>query len=1706
MLGDAISVTVDTKGVEGDRFDDLTIIRTSGRRSRVQIKHTTQDRQLSQATFTGDARSLRLDLVIDSALKDLKGHGDTTYATLVRDREPDGDLSKVLLPVAAEASEDAVPGFLTRRYRFDPEKLRAGQPWSGLVARFTDAELSDVCSRLTVHTAGPASSLDLRDPGAAEAVLLRRVGEELGAGRPPNTHRLPEDVAAALIQAGTAHRVGDGTVLRDTLVPRIGLTIDFGAVSEGSPIEPAVAVSRLEAVATIHDAVARTAPAGGRLLLVGGPGIGKSWLCQELAEQCRADGSLVARHHCWLGSDDADRSRRVSAEVVIGSLLRQLEEQAPEVFTQLRPRFEASVEGLGKVLDALQQVDDSRDVILVVDGLDHVDRVVGQAAAGSAVIKDPARSLVDDLARVRLPAGACLIIASQSGAHLNDAEPAEPPLQAPPLDRVGIADLAERHGLFTGATADLETQAQIVDLLESRSAGNALYATYLCRHALAAPADQGQLDAPGATDGVVARLQLVPDSAQDLDAYYAHLSAGFDGTQQLAIGILAVCDFAVTEAELAEIVPEVEPTLRSALATLGPVLDSVPGLGGLKVHHESFARFLLRDKSREWLDLMRSKVVLWLEAQGVFADARAFRHLPTLLAQLERYEELCHWTDPTFVVNAIAALQPPQAIRDWIAVLARAAQTRRDWPTLIRCLHLRNAVERYDFESLPDSVMSYSDVVVSLLGAQAVAERLVYNGQTTFPARWGLRLCAAVDTAGVAAPWKAYLQAWERERGQDNTSYGTEENARLDLAVQLGALRLRAQERASSDVDVERLAEHLDTVDDRIPFSALVGVLVSGLAPTPMLRATSLMTDDRRAASTLLVLADLPAEAAGIGLTPKELATAARERTPDANLAEYLRHGVDPDLVRSGLGPDGLPEQLLLATQTILGPGHTPNPGAVRRWLSLLTLAHALDPSLPLSIVNQVSGVGFYRAWLRFVVATVGLQRDVAAGTTSGEAASSAVVLALAALADEASPFVGSPRACDLHSIHFLIHQTVFDAVRVLNRDDVAIALEHLVTIGDGTTTSLMGLAESGPLAMNDLLDLLARAATAVGREPVYALVRELRDRRSDAQSQYSVMADFELGIARICVAAGDAEQAADCWTRACLLLAAYGGHKDPTLDDLLGPLDDLLAQDAPATRQRLGQLRDLAYLVAQHTDGRSTSHYPLTWWKFAARIDPIAAATGACDLRLQRPGYDDARADAAAKALLRQQIGGADAVALAALRLSVGAQSRDPDIDAELLARLEATAGASDGVADVFVAVANNIAADYDGQPLTYASDQNTSVATPELMYAVTRLGGSVFATRQPRDTTRSDSSRWSTSPEPAKAVESVFSGKRPHLSDGPSGAVEAMRDYASAQGFETPAGPRWDREGLAMAIGWRIVEVALADGVEAGLLLVDDLGQELPTFSGTEVMADIGEGLALRLDWAPEVLAPLASSALVHAFTKIRGGGGWQTFAGRDRIDLWTTAHSLDPIVAEERLAAAVADTIVRPTYQTYGVTESVICALAAVAPGQERALECWDAAFHMMSLRLPGEPQTGGHEHQPTPAPDAQPEVDKLLARLAATGVCRPMRTDIRSSLLALALLCHCRPELAQDVLCNVLESDLDAGRCTWILEVLRNHLITDLSEPLKDVLARLAVSPHLSVRVVAAQCLDQAGLPSPEPPVIEADPQIRAALTRRAGGGA
>src|SRR5207302_7764959 len=105
-----------------------TTVDATGHRERAQFKHTeNEDQPLTLATFTGDARGLRLDRLVATALADREGPGrrakDSSFRLVLRDNPP---VDPRLLAVLRPANPDPGPyltGMVTLRMRFDADAL-----------------------------------------------------------------------------------------------------------------------------------------------------------------------------------------------------------------------------------------------------------------------------------------------------------------------------------------------------------------------------------------------------------------------------------------------------------------------------------------------------------------------------------------------------------------------------------------------------------------------------------------------------------------------------------------------------------------------------------------------------------------------------------------------------------------------------------------------------------------------------------------------------------------------------------------------------------------------------------------------------------------------------------------------------------------------------------------------------------------------------------------------------------------------------------------------------------------------------------------------------------------------------------------------------------------------------------------------------------------------------------------------------------------------------------------------------------------------------------------------------------------------------------------------------------------------------------------------------------------------------------------------
>ena len=431
---------VDKKLLADDRFDDLEVS-SGGHRRRTQVKwHVTEGRHLELQDLTTDRIRTRIDALVSTYAGD-PAPADEYRLTLTYGAPTDEELADCLV-----LDEDTYPllrRVTTQRYRVDPSLAwPVGQEplWSPLRKDAIERDVfSDFCSRFVVETGLPRMSMDLRDPGPLEQVLLQKLKDDIGVGLWPNRNHEPIGAAASLIVAVTSARSASQTLTPADVLHVLGIRTDYGRVAQRFPVNDRVQVKRSD---TLED-LSRRAEDTDRLVVVGPPGSGKSWALTEFAERARAEGHLVATHYCYLDLDDDERQLRTEAETMFGSLVAELLDAAPDLAEAQYPRYTAGPEVLERLARAALERDPSRRIFLIVDGLDHISRV----RPSSVRARGASTEVATELAMLDLPSAATLVVGSQPGSHLEPLLDGREPWELPRWSHTDVTALAKNLGL-----------------------------------------------------------------------------------------------------------------------------------------------------------------------------------------------------------------------------------------------------------------------------------------------------------------------------------------------------------------------------------------------------------------------------------------------------------------------------------------------------------------------------------------------------------------------------------------------------------------------------------------------------------------------------------------------------------------------------------------------------------------------------------------------------------------------------------------------------------------------------------------------------------------------------------------------------------------------------------------------------------------------------------------------------------------------------------------------------------------------------------------------------------------------------------------------------------------------------------------------------------------------------------------------------------
>lgn len=1674
------SVVVDRKVVDDDRFDDIEVT-AAGFRTRRQLKSSTDpSAALSISDFSSARSSLRFDRLVRTMT--VEGAQAANEYRLSVTWNPPTSTDALSLLLVESSDPGTFQGFPTKTFRLDANALwpEGGLPvFTPLHATATTPsglsrnEVISFCERFVIETSLPPATHDLTAPGDLERGLLGLLSDQVGIGRYPNDDRDVVDAAALAIHVASTARTMGETLHPADIAKRLKLRTDFGRIAQAFPIDHSVLQARVPQRQRLCEALKK----GGVHLVLSAPGSGKSWILTQVADDLQKGNLVVARHYCFLEPGDGLVEQRVTSNALFGNLLGELDDAFKSCGVTPPQRFAAELDVLDDYLDSA--TDTGLRIVIIVDGLDHIARV----RDASPDLSDNETDIVERLATIDLPKNVALVVGSQPGDHLQPLREAFADClfvhSISPWEKAEVLELARSHGLNTSLDAahilEEDWRKTILNHLFERSEGNPLYARYLSR---------GLVE--GLATGVISEpldwLSATPSIQGDIALYYRHLYNSISQDAKAIADIVGVLEFSVNESELREIVgPALSDWVPEALQAMLPVLSSATGQGGLRIFHESFRRFMLQELTRRRRSLANvlSPVVAWLDRRDFFADAKSYRFTLSVMRRSERGAEILQRVSTTFVQQSLQHGHPYDAIERNLELAADVAARALDWPALVRCSELLRSLDAC-FSAYANDWDEYWETYEVLFGAEALAGKLLFEGRPTLSREEGLRACQRVDSAGAIAPWREYL-ALPASNG--NTAFGHGDFDPLGpilddeievLAIIQGRLRSGHTRRI-----VRRIHENLlgsGTETSSAFLRKLAKLLAAEISPqlveqlikraefTPPKRY---ILSSRSACALVLGLADLALETGDQPLATARATTALAKATSPEEAMWCVERGAPVNQALSHA------EALSSIELTAPGAGSVVNAPAVSKWIASARLL-ARDPGTAGRLsqeLKRLEGVGWYKCWLRFVLASALAESAAIRGDTYD------ITRVFDELLVDTSPFSGSPRACDLYAIQGLITDSLrrtFGLLRTTEEWHLAIAA--VSGARSGTATQL-DREDGGPITASAYFSMLLEHASA---PPASALIIQTLDRELAREEQsgtyYSNHAVYRMRLARLHAQTGNISKATEHWREASVFLLGYGFHKDVALFEIIDSVPALLPRSEKVALGALDRLQPLVSAVLRHTDQRETKHIPNAWFRALLEVSPVRAIELLCREFGRELGQTSWISESALRDVLRKLQDGADPLILDALWetlvFEIEFENTGSSVADARLYPLERMAAAQpEYVRDRFVRLCSEVFND-----ATHYRDD----AIARLRAFAQRHGLSMpwtAAVRDKRDDHYGQVQIRGEDMPAARAIQPPPFPPSPRFVD----VLTTLRRLSQRGLSEDLKG-----QSLAVPLSYLISEMVARGEERDAQRLIHFLTRETPSwsFGGDHPITLLGQ----CLDNAGH--QRLAAMALASSAAASTGIGGWFNHGAESQTPALKRAIELDRESALQTLADETARRVRSGGFS--GVTRHLIDQISGWGD-HSVAAQAWEEAFAVLTTRLAIQGSDGFFEPF-DPNDTISWSVDEALATLLLTRIGNASLPRKIAALSGLRSVIKAGPELLSAPLEWILTRDATVSTVQAILQVLlnTNASIAQVIESLDELLQGYAQGSAWTLSWLAEQLLERGGRP--------------AAVTRTRRGGA
>lgn len=733
-----VEIIIDRKDFSGDKFDDLKV-KTPNSTTEFQIKYS-DDESSHKLTKDDFANGNGHDTALCDLFASWKRRKESEYDTQIKlclawNRPTDDDpIAEFLKPIQEQTLPFSVAAYLFDGEVFWPVDNLPPKTWrkfnlaikSGLIDR---EDFLSFCNELTIILEMPKASLNLKNPGALENVIIRQV-EKLGVGIYPNDALNVEDVIYKLATEVKHSRAMGNRLYTNILVGRLGLIMDYGKFDQRFPVDSAHQIILGDEIERLHRVIRDSK----RVIIAGNPGSGKSWLVDEYIDKLENDDSKVIHYNCFQSLQDTNSLERICVTSLYGNLVSQIVEQCPELVEHKNTTFGADKAELENLLRLIGE-----EFYLVVDGLDHISR---EYELHKDLISRSETEIISELLEIHFPDNCYVIISSQPIDEIEEFKGKN--YSVFEIEPWGIEQVKSLMATFqiNDDTIEDDDISLISAYLLKKSQGNALYLSYILRQLRNLDVNKELIDE-------------IPDYDINMSKYYSYLYTKVRNNR--TVNALCGADFYLSLDDLMEITGDGE-FVEQDISVLHPLLIENILSGGFSIYHESFRRFVLASLKDKKVDLERNVYGIladWLQEKPFFEFDKSFYYLTELLYKIKRDVENIALIEKEFVFKSVSEGYSRKRIRMNLNCIIRSAGRTRNLVALVTAGELLAMLD--DMNEFESTGEEYFQAICDIKGASKLNQLMQIDGKPTFDRNTGRLACYISSKAGITPWWELYL-------------------------------------------------------------------------------------------------------------------------------------------------------------------------------------------------------------------------------------------------------------------------------------------------------------------------------------------------------------------------------------------------------------------------------------------------------------------------------------------------------------------------------------------------------------------------------------------------------------------------------------------------------------------------------------------------------------------------------------------------------------------------------------------------------------------------------------------------------------------------------------------------------------------------------------------------------------------------------------